>query len=76
MTDDWPRPLNTYFRSGPVIAASSRSIIRRLLLCASWQSIHDPLTEGTCCRSVVDSVWQAEQIFSFGMDRLTLVMSP
>jgi hypothetical protein len=33
-------------------------------------------TAGTCCRSAADSSWHAEQILDFGIDKLTVVMSP
>jgi hypothetical protein len=34
------------------------------------------LTAGTCCRRAADSSWHAEQILAFGIDKLTVVMSP
>jgi len=35
--------------------AATRNSIFLSLLCASWQSMHCPLTSGTCCRKAVDS---------------------
>lgn len=46
------------------------------LLWESWQSTQDPFTTGTCCCKAADFSWQAKQICSLGIARLSVVMSP
>jgi len=38
--------------------------------------MHGAFTTGTCCRSSADFSWQAKQINSFDMAKLSVVMSP
>ena len=71
-----PERASSYFFFLAESRATSRSSILWSLLCASWQSTHDPLTAGTCWRIAAGSSWQAEQIFCLGIERLTVIMSP
>ncbi len=59
-----------------MIVAHHRTNIRRLLLCASWQSRHGLCVTGLCCRSDQVSSWQAKHILGFGINKVRVVMSP
>jgi hypothetical protein len=48
----------------------------RLLLCASWHSMHCFFAVGLCCDSAADCSWHAKQIWALGIERFSVVMSP